>query len=737
METPIALPHNLKRLFRIALITSLQVFVNNADAGVLIPVDSTADAKTSAATQEDPDLNKSGRVDAVDLIEIVRDRRGAQPSIDLTGDSLTDGLDQLQFSKDWYTVSASGGPERAMEIAQILQETEAQERLYNENFPTLMRPAMEAYYPEVLELIVLGMDAVAPLLAEFQKPVNFLDDIPLSIYAYVLEQIGDPSAIPVLADWLEANLFSEVFWATEFVTHTLKILDGQSGLNTETFVYNIEEKFDAIDRARDAKSLRSNLACLTCKTSGTEKNICEGTVRVTGINAQGQQETLPLSYKVAKRDYQEIIDAETDPTEKAKMQRTLQGLAEVDETVYGNSDYIPLPGSQVSLKSNCAGTVIEEIFNAIAQQNSIPLTLPQGQSQATGLRDLALKFGSQVSISDADVFTVISHETSDGDSKHVEVPISSDSTSATVLSKDNYGKTRQHTISKISPFNQFDPIAAHYGGRPWYVPGSGSITTRFYRIDPARILNIVLDRGRCPCDPNAPDAIPMNLSEPTDDETEERVITVSGSAGVTHITSAVLTLNGAPQNIAVVNGSFSVEVVLSSGDNLIGITVESADGRRGCIEKRIRSTTPKSTISVTLTWNLNSTDLDLYVTQPDGETVWYRNLSSAIGGVLDVDNTSGFGPENYFISSEGGDSVLEGAYGVRLHYYDDAFADDETPTRTVTWRVVVLLNEGTEHERREIYGGNLSTANSGNDLPGSSGADWANATTLNYTVPEP
>jgi uncharacterized protein YfaP (DUF2135 family) len=49
-----------------------------------------------------------------------------------------------------------------------------------------------------------------------------------------------------------------------------------------------------------------------------------------------------------------------------------------------------------------------------------------------------------------------------------------------------------------------------------------------------------------------------------------------------------------------------------------------------------------------LTWS-GSTDLDLYVTDPDGETISYLNTSSNSGGVLDVDclgNCDGGNAEN-------------------------------------------------------------------------------------------
>jgi uncharacterized protein YfaP (DUF2135 family) len=165
--------------------------------------------------------------------------------------------------------------------------------------------------------------------------------------------------------------------------------------------------------------------------------------------------------------------------------------------------------------------------------------------------------------------------------------------------------------------------------------------------------------------------------------------------------------------------------VLRSGDNRLKVTVDGPDGGRGCAEKTIRSETPKTTLSATLTWDASDADVDLYVTQPDGETAWYSDKTTSIGGVLDVDNTSGIGPENYFLSFDEGDTVVTGAYVIRVHYFSDHRADDETPPRAVRWRVTLLLNEGTDTEKREFFSGTLTVPNSGNGSPGSTGPDWA------------
>src|SRR2546425_708009 len=56
-------------------------------------------------------------------------------------------------------------------------------------------------------------------------------------------------AVPVLVDWLEQNLFGPFIWATDFVTHTIKVLDGQTGINTDSYSYLVDEKLDALMQA--------------------------------------------------------------------------------------------------------------------------------------------------------------------------------------------------------------------------------------------------------------------------------------------------------------------------------------------------------------------------------------------------------------------------------------------------------------------------------------------------------
>ena len=70
-------------------------------------------------------------------------------------------------------------------------------------------------------------------------------------------------------------------------------------------------------------------------------------------------------------------------------------------------------------------------------------------------------------------------------------------------------------------------------------------------------------------------------------------------------------------------------------------------------------------VQITLTWD-NGADLDLHVIDPNGEEIYFYHPYSASGGILDVDDTNGYGPENIFWPQG---EAPEGTYRVSVHHY--------------------------------------------------------------------
>ena len=75
-------------------------------------------------------------------------------------------------------------------------------------------------------------------------------------------------------------------------------------------------------------------------------------------------------------------------------------------------------------------------------------------------------------------------------------------------------------------------------------------------------------------------------------------------------------------------------------------------------------TVNRSRLRITVTWNTDNTDIDLWVTGPKGHKCYYRKKSTADGGRLLEDITRGYGPERYENKY-----APKGNYHVQLQFY--------------------------------------------------------------------
>jgi hypothetical protein len=82
-------------------------------------------------------------------------------------------------------------------------------------------------------------------------------------------------------------------------------------------------------------------------------------------------------------------------------------------------------------------------------------------------------------------------------------------------------------------------------------------------------------------------------------------------------------------------------------------------------------------IQVSLTWDTQS-DVDLWLTEPNGNKIYYANDISSTGGSLDFDNTVEYGPENIFYKT----TAPSGTYKVEVNYFEGA-------PKTTNYSVVV------------------------------------------------
>lgn len=164
--------------------------------------------------------------------------------------------------------------------------------------------------------------------------------------------------------------------------------------------------------------------------------------------------------------------------------------------------------------------------------------------------------------------------------------------------------------------------------------------------------------------------------------------------GVNKGAPGLMVANGVAMPISVDEaGQFSRPYAFGAGAN--GIEVRSPDGRS---KKRVQfyeaaAGKPQARLRVVLSWDSNHTDLDLHVLSPDGEHVFYGNRVGRNGGALDVDVTTGYGPEIY-----ANPSPPNGVYHIYVNYYGRGSSDQNL---TVA-QVAIVTQEGTESEKRQM-----------------------------------
>lgn len=157
---------------------------------------------------------------------------------------------------------------------------------------------------------------------------------------------------------------------------------------------------------------------------------------------------------------------------------------------------------------------------------------------------------------------------------------------------------------------------------------------------------------------------------------------------------AKLIVNGVAMPLALDEfGHFERPYAFGAGSN--SIEVRSADGKN---RKRVQfydaySGKPQARLRVVLAWDSNGTDLDLHVVSPDGQHVFYGDRVAANGGALDVDVTTGYGPEIY-----ANVSPPSGVYHVYVNYYGSGPDQQEITTA----QVAIITQEGTLSEKRQI-----------------------------------
>lgn len=154
---------------------------------------------------------------------------------------------------------------------------------------------------------------------------------------------------------------------------------------------------------------------------------------------------------------------------------------------------------------------------------------------------------------------------------------------------------------------------------------------------------------------------------------------------------ATLVVNGVAMPLRIEDdGGFARPYAFGSGANGVEIRHRGARVRSQFYENYSGKT--QSRIRVVLSWDSDMTDLDLHVVTPDGGHCFYGNPQLANGGALDVDVTTGYGPEIFATPAP-----LKGNYLVYINYYGGNGGEDMTVAR-----VSIVTHENTPDEKRDV-----------------------------------
>jgi len=110
------------------------------------------------------------------------------------------------------------------------------------------------------------------------------------------------------------------------------------------------------------------------------------------------------------------------------------------------------------------------------------------------------------------------------------------------------------------------------------------------------------------------------------------------------------------------------------------------------IDKRFLVNLPTD-VRIVIDWDDNNTDLDLLVTDPNGEKCYYNNPKTMIGGYISDDMREGYGPEEFLLRK-----AIEGEYKVDVDYYADTKQSIVGPA---TIQVYFFTNFGRKNEQKK------------------------------------
>ncbi len=136
-----------------------------------------------------------------------------------------------------------------------------------------------------------------------------------------------------------------------------------------------------------------------------------------------------------------------------------------------------------------------------------------------------------------------------------------------------------------------------------------------------------------------------------------------------------------------------VQQIALNDMNAIIATAAKAEVDTSAIDKKLLQNFDLD-VRVVLTWNIDNCDVDLWVTDKDGEKCYYGNKLTANGGRMSRDFTQGYGPEEFCIKVAPG-----GKLKIEANYFGN---HQQKLLQPVTVQAEVYTNFGRANQKRQV-----------------------------------
>lgn len=158
---------------------------------------------------------------------------------------------------------------------------------------------------------------------------------------------------------------------------------------------------------------------------------------------------------------------------------------------------------------------------------------------------------------------------------------------------------------------------------------------------------------------------------------------------------ATLIVNGAAMPLAVNEaGQYARPYSFGKGSNSVEVRDSSGKSVKRVQFYDSNTSKAQSKLRVVLSWDSDGTDLDLHVVTPSGQHAYYGNRVIQGGGALDVDVTTGYGPEIFAHPAP-----EKATYLVFVNYFGGVGDDSAMTTATVS----IITNENTADEKLQSF----------------------------------